>query len=458
MNKKALPQMVRLSLDKLAPPDARLLLAVSGGSDSMGMLHLIRMTRDARLLRVGFVDHGLRSGVDREWQLVAEQCDRLDVAATRCSVSDQYDQTRDGEGLQQWARHRRYRLLAELAAALGCNYVVTGHTLDDQAETVLLRLLRGTGLDGLGAVPPKRKLDEQTTVIRPMLGIQREEIRQWLRAEQIHWAEDPSNSNERFARVQARRLMPKIAGYNPKIQSHLSALSQEARDVTQWLNETLVSNIDIVPLHLNNGYCVKKGDFARIPVSLHGRIVRLMLQKLAGHLLRFERIHIEDVVSGLHSAGRCREYVLPGGYHVWTAYGALYIFPPPSPAFVHMGEQKLVQVSSNMWEGQHNEIGVSVRLKSDDAKAADWLSTEGALLALRSVRAGDRVYCSNRKVSRLLGDFRVPVMYRGYVPGLITPAGEVISIPRVLNSRVSGLLMEWHLHKSCALKDLIQFE
>ena len=465
MKRKSLIERVGESLDDLLSQlpggngrlHGRLLLAVSGGSDSMAMLHLIARLRAPSTLKVAFVDHGLRSGVDSEWQLVKLQCHRLKVAVQRLYIVDKYDTSQSGEGIQQWARIRRYQLLTDAAAEFDCHAILTGHTQDDQAETVLLRLLRGTGLDGLGAVPPLRNVTDAVAVVRPLLGVEREALRIWLRNQCIPWVEDPSNANERFARVQTRNLIPELAKTNPRIREHLCALSQEARDVTQWLNDTLLSDNDITPLNLMAGFRIEREVFDRVSGSLHGRLVRQALQRLAGHLLRFERVHIEDVVKGLHSPGRSRKFELPGHFVVWTAYGALYVFPTEMGDTAQVGEQNLSQQTSYTWGGQHSGMAVSVEVKCNSTEMLDWCHRELSASRIRSLKEGDRLYGSGRKAVRLLGEHRIPVMYRKYVPVLATSDGNIISIPSLLNSRVSGLLMEWHLHEVCVLNDLRQF-
>ena len=457
MKKRFLADALRVALDDLCTPTERLLLAVSGGSDSLGMLHLICKIRSSALLRVAFVDHGLRPNVDREWKLVSDECRRLDVVAERLRVDDCYETSSCGEGIQQWARVRRYQLLTQSAKRFGCNIIVTGHTLDDQAETVLLRLLRGTGLDGLGAVAPVREISPDTKVIRPMLGMRRTELQQWLTDNQIDWVRDPSNENARFARVQARQLLPEMSKCNPRIQEHLSALSQEARALTQWLNETLLSDGDMERLRHRNGFRVSRSVFERVPVALHGRIVRQALYEVTGHLLRFERQHVEEVVTGLHATGRSRKFILPGNVQLWASDGDLYLFAAQNASHEDFSEQKLTQCSSNLWKGEHPQMKIALKIRCDSADIADWCEGRLSNWRIRPWAKGDGIYGSSRKVGRLLVNHRVPIFYRNAVPVLVTSENEAVSIPGLLKSRVSGLRMEWDLHNDSSLRDLRQF-
>lgn len=448
---------VKNVLCRFCSSDTQLLVAVSGGSDSLSMLHLTAMVWPRHQISVAFVDHGLRHGVDAEWALVKSQCDDLGIVSERLFIIEEFTKTSDGEGLQQWARDRRYKLLSDAAKRFACESILTGHTMDDQAETVLLRLLRGTGLDGLGAIPISRKMSSGVTIVRPMLGLQREQLRDWLTSRSIPWADDPSNMNTRFARVQTRNLMPELLQSNPRIREHLSALAEEARDVTHWIDDIISERLILTPLRIAGGYRIDGDVFKEIPVSIHGRLVRHALQVACGDLRRFERAHIAAIVSGINLPGRSRRYVLPGEIQVWTAYGMLYVFSQTVPHNI-FAAQKLEYLASNIWQGEHGRMRVSIKITAS-ADVTDSGQTENMSdWVIRPLQAGDRLWGSHRKAMRLLVKKRIPVMYRSAVPGLATPSGEIISIPCILNSRISGLRMEWHLHDNCVLKDLRRFQ
>jgi tRNA(Ile)-lysidine synthase len=187
-----------------ARPVRHLGLAVSGGSDSMAMLCLIvpwaRATGMA--VSVATVDHGLRVEAVAEAAFVGRVCAGLGVAHRVLAWRGW-----DGRGnLQASARAARTGLLAAWARDVGAEAVALGHTLDDQAETVLLRLLRGSGVDGLSGMEADRE-EGGLRWVRPLIGLRREALREFLRAEGRDWVEDPSNADERFDRVKARRAL-----------------------------------------------------------------------------------------------------------------------------------------------------------------------------------------------------------------------------------------------------------
>lgn len=212
-------------------------VALSGGGDSMALLYL---AHGAGLNPIAItVDHGLRD-VDAELALCARACADLGL---------RHEVLRwawDGSGnLQAEARAARRRLIGDRARVLGLHSVLLGHTRDDQAETVLLRIARGSGVDGLAGMAVASGTDP--VWLRPLLDVPRAELRDWLRARGIGWAEDPSNSDPRFDRVRARSLMAELAplGLSPerlvRLADHAAAArrvltrvaAERAADVTQ---------------------------------------------------------------------------------------------------------------------------------------------------------------------------------------------------------------------------------
>lgn len=201
-----LPGRFAETMDRLFPGGG-LAVAVSGGGDSTALLHLCADWARARsvALRAVSVDHGLRPEAAGELDRVAGQCAALGIAHTRLAWRGW-----DGAGnLQAAARAARYRLIADWARARGIASAALGHTLDDQAETVLLRLARGSGVDGLSAMRPVRRADGLTW-LRPLLGERREALRDMLRAKGIGWSEDPSNDDPRFDRVRVRQALQRL--------------------------------------------------------------------------------------------------------------------------------------------------------------------------------------------------------------------------------------------------------
>ncbi|HKU39306.1 MAG TPA: tRNA lysidine(34) synthetase TilS [Polyangiales bacterium] len=204
---------------------ARVLCACSGGPDSAALLAaLARLAPELGFeLEAASVDHGLRPDAARDVAIAGRQAAALQVPfhALRVDVSS-------GASVQAHARSARYAALLGLAARLGATRVAVGHTRDDQAETVLARLLRGTGLAGLAAIDPVR----EDGVIRPLIDCERSAVHAFAAEQCTELAADPSNGDERFERVRIRaHVMPLLLTENPRITDHLATLADEAREL-----------------------------------------------------------------------------------------------------------------------------------------------------------------------------------------------------------------------------------
>jgi tRNA(Ile)-lysidine synthase len=211
------------------PPGAGALVAVSGGGDSMALLQAAALAARGRPLFAATVDHGLRPEAAAEAALAARACAALGLphAVLRWEAPPRGN-------LQARAREGRRRLLAAHARATGAALVLLGHTADDQAETVLMRLARGSGVDGLAGMPPSFEALGMRWA-RPFLGLTRAALRDWLRARGGDWAEDPSNADPRFARARARAMMETLAGLGLTRDRLLrSAAHMAAAERTLW--------------------------------------------------------------------------------------------------------------------------------------------------------------------------------------------------------------------------------
>ena len=192
-----------------------LVLAVSGGPDSTSLMLLAARWRDALKTKPALiavtVDHGLRKELKHEAAAVARLARKLKIAHRTLRWTGR----KPSAGLQNAARMARYQLLGDAARKASAAHILTAHTLDDQAETVLIRMSRGSGLTGLGAMTRMAVLpgDEERsiTLVRPLLDVSKARLIATLRAAKIAYADDPSNQDPRFARVRLRRLMNALA-------------------------------------------------------------------------------------------------------------------------------------------------------------------------------------------------------------------------------------------------------
>jgi tRNA(Ile)-lysidine synthase len=272
---------------------------VSGGADSVALLECLRTVEGAlRIgLAVGHVDHGLRAGSRVDAAFVR---DLAAAAGLPCHVrtADVRALARaGGRSIEETARTERYRLLGEMAREAGARVVATAHTATDQAETVLLRLLRGTGPLGLAGVDP----DRADGVVRPMLCATRGEVRAWAAARGLAFREDPSNLDERFLRNRVRlRLLPMLRDWNPRADHVLAALADDAAalgaGIRAWAGAALDDPQDAgVGVRIGPG-----GPDARTPYALIEAF-----RRVTGAPLGLSRTHLDALVRlGRGPAGR----------------------------------------------------------------------------------------------------------------------------------------------------------
>jgi len=214
-------------------------LAVSGGGDSTALLHLA--VQAGLCCRAVTVDHGLRDGSAAEAVAVARLCADLGVAH---EVLPWLGWDRRGN-LQDQARRARYRLIADWARRHGLTAVALGHNRDDLAETFVMRLARGAGVDGLAAMAARRQF-MGVTWLRPLLRLGRGTLRDWLTGQGLAWVDDPSNANSRFQRVRVRRATATLATLGMTAET-LASVAGHLAEVRQALEvQTIASAREIV--------------------------------------------------------------------------------------------------------------------------------------------------------------------------------------------------------------------
>jgi len=298
------------------PLPSRLGVAVSGGSDSTALLHLLsRVTEgtDTNLF-AATVDHGLRSEAAEEAAEVAALCRRLEISHTTLKWGGW-----DGSGnLQDQARRARYRLLRDWARAHDIPAVTLGHTADDQAETVLMRLGRAAGVTGLSAMPMVRAFDG-VDLVRPLLFATRAELQGYLLAHGVDWTEDPSTQNIRFDRLKARQSLAQLAelGISAKSLARVAenmghantALAQYTQETAQRLTVEEAGSIRL-----------DCAGFAGLPKELQRRIVIGIVRWIAGGDYPPRQASVDRTIAAVSNSrpatiGGCT--LVPNGDFTW---------------------------------------------------------------------------------------------------------------------------------------------
>ncbi|MDI3470688.1 MAG: tRNA(Ile)-lysidine synthetase [Pseudolabrys sp.] len=247
------------------------LLAVSGGPDSTALLWLAARWRKAlksgpALIAVT-VDHGLRKEAKREAAAVAKLAKALGVPHRTMNWTG----AKPKFGIQQAARHARYRLLAAAAKKAGASHIVTAHTLDDQAETVLMRMARGSGLAGLSAMAKRSRLGG-LILARPFLDIPKARLVATVVKAKLAYAEDPSNADPKYTRARLRRLMAGLAEEGLDAR-RLSLLARRLRRADAAIDAEVTRTAAALLTEAEGRITIPAAEFGRLPAEVGLRLL-----------------------------------------------------------------------------------------------------------------------------------------------------------------------------------------
>jgi len=290
--KNRLLGLVRRRLEQFGLPEEGIAIvaAVSGGPDSVAMAHLLVTLRESLglTLFIAHLNHGLRGEEAYADQVFVESLARqmsvpFDVEAIHLTDLRQSE----GGNLQDLARRHRYAFLQKVAQRRRTSWIALGHTLDDQAETILLAMVRGAGRQGLSGMPACRRIGEQT-IIRPLIDVERGEIIEFLHSENLSYREDSSNQDLHYRRNRLRhKVLPELRQMNPRLSHTLAKmgrvfeeeelfLDSVARETLRQISESNPKDLELPEREIF--WCTSYGNIAELPPALVRRIVRLLLK------------------------------------------------------------------------------------------------------------------------------------------------------------------------------------
>jgi len=303
----------------------KVVVGVSGGSDSVCLLHLLSGLKKLRLeLIVAHFNHRLRGKEsERDEKFVKKTSEELGLPFVSDSADTISFKNREGLSVEDAARQLRYIFYQEVLDKYDADKIATAHTLEDQAETVLMRMLRGSGSSGLSGIPPVND-----TIVRPLLGISKDKITNYLKSKKIKWIEDSSNSSSIFLRNKIRNeLIPELRKYNPNIVEVLSRTSNLLRLESDFINIQAESAFKKVFFKRHFGYIAKTEDYLKLHKAIRLCILRKCIEKLKGDLKSVSMVQILSIDEQINSEKASCEVVLPGkfifskGYKIFSISG-----------------------------------------------------------------------------------------------------------------------------------------
>jgi len=395
-----------------------LLIGVSGGPDSLALLHALYALQEPFALRlgVGTVDHGLRRASAREVEVVARQAQALGLPCRVLTADVQGYRRRHRLTLEQAAREVRYGLLAEAARETGADAVALGHTASDQAETLLLHLVRGSGWEGmrgmrvLAPIPTPRG---PLLAFRPLLTCFRAETEAFCRRWGLSPVVDESNMDLRFARNRVRwETLPALRALNPRVEEALLRLGQAAAQVLDYLDTQVRQVWGQVVFPLPSGVAVDVARGKDLHPALQRHLLRALWEGVTGSPQGLTHAHLEAMVEILTGpAGR--RLLLPKGVVLERAYGQAWLFrgDVPCPLPTVQGEVEVRVPGSTPfggWEIRGRVVSPPVAYREGGPLCA-YLDADvvGEELRLRGRRPGDRFWPLGMEGPKRLQDFFV---------------------------------------------------
>lgn len=257
----------------------RILLAVSGGPDSTFLFHffLNYLKKKKIEIKVAYIHHHLRKEAEKEVNFVKEMAEKFNIEFYREDIRIK------GKNIEKKAREKRYEKLYEIAKKIDCNKIATGHTLDDNAETVIYNFLRGSGITGLSGILSKNKLYENSEiyVIRPLLCLKKKEIVDFLEKHKIEYLIDSSNLSLSFFRNRIRNeIIPFLEKYNPKIKKQLFKMADIIQKEEEFLKKYTEKIAEDILKEEGEKIIVDVEKFKKLDIAIQRRISGYIYRKI----------------------------------------------------------------------------------------------------------------------------------------------------------------------------------
>ncbi|MEW6570306.1 MAG: tRNA lysidine(34) synthetase TilS [Nitrospirota bacterium] len=409
----------------------KIVVGLSGGPDSVCLLYVLTRLKEKYGLHLNalYVDHGLRPAeTPTEIKFCKKYCEDLNLPFMARSLDVKNYAKNRGINLQEAARELRYRTFHEAVYEIEAQKIALGHTADDQAETLLMRLLRGSGVTGLAGIPPVRG-----DVIRPLLEVEKKEIEKFLDDEGINFIVDTSNLRRDYLRNKIRlSLMPMLREFNPDIVRSLSMTAEIFRDEERYFEIIVTKTLmELISRKTEGRIELFLTPFEIMDKVIIRRVLRRAIAETKG-LRGISFIHIEDIIELIKGGNPGDRLYLPKGIRIIKEYSTLILTSEPA---VKLGSYTLTVPGETVFEEAGTLIKASVveggELTGPQNKSVSWKDT--AILdadrlvfplVIRSRRNGDFFYPAGfgrrKKLQDFFVDEKIPRNERDRIPLLVS--------------------------------------
>ncbi|MBI3583085.1 MAG: tRNA lysidine(34) synthetase TilS [Nitrospinae bacterium] len=311
------------------------LVGVSGGIDSITLLYSLFFLKDDLKcsLVAAHANHGLRGEQsDKEAEFVRKIADELKLPSVIEKIDVLGYMTEKGLSKQAAARELRYDFFERTAKKTSANKIALGHNANDQAETVLIRLLRGSGAKGIAGIKPVRACSERSEsnkIIRPLIEIRRDEITEFVKEKRLKYVEDPSNLEPYYLRNKIRlELIPLLKKeYNPNIIETLREAAEIVGDEDEFLESYCSTIMSAIGSPNGSGFIeIDVLKLKNFHIAIKRRIIRIALKMIKGDLLKISAVHVEDILNSINKGFSGKSLNLPDGICVLYEYDKLKLF------------------------------------------------------------------------------------------------------------------------------------
>jgi tRNA(Ile)-lysidine synthase len=397
----------------------KVVLGVSGGADSIALLHALNELTDYGLeLIVAHLNHGIRGEeARRDADFVKETAKSLGLTYVYGEVDTPRYKEESGLSLEDAARTLRYKFFDQVLDKHYATKLATAHTLDDQAETVLMRLLRGSGSKGLSGIPPV-----SNGIIRPLIDTSRKEIEEYLRSKGVKWVEDPTNESMEFLRNRVRHdLLVELESYNPQIKETLSRTADILRAEDEFITREALKHFDDIFSPNKSELIGDLKHYRNIEKPIRFSLLRLAIEKHNTSLKNISSTHVVSADDFLLSDAASGEVELPQGTVMVKGYD---IFLVTRKSELERKFSYTIQ-SPGKWSFPEFEVEISI-LQTDTLDEGDESvsyfdpETVEFPIEVRNFKPGDRFSPLGMTVSKKLQDYftdiKFPKFLRSRVP------------------------------------------